>query len=69
MDGSIGSTPLGFYICYSLHVGGYIQGDQFKMGVFFWYLGKSDLPSVHVYSSVHWMQITFYKVPEKHGHV
>ena len=24
------------------------------MAVFFWYLGKSDLSSVSVYSSVHW---------------
>ena len=23
-----------------------MHGDQFNMAVFFWYLGKSDLPSV-----------------------
>ena len=26
-----------------------IQGDQLKMAVFFWYLEKGDLPSVHMY--------------------
>ena len=38
----------------------YIQGDQLYMAVHFWYRVKSDLP-VYV--------CTFYKVPEKHGHV
>ena len=28
--------------------------DQLNMGVFFWYLGKSNLSSVHVNSSVNW---------------
>ena len=32
----------------------FIQGDQLNMAVFFWYLGKSDLSSVHVYSIVQW---------------
>ena len=31
-----------------------IQGDQLNMALFFWNLGKSDLFSVHVYSSVLW---------------
>ena len=35
---------------------------------FFWYLGNSDLSSVHVYRCVHW-QVTFYWVPDEHGHV
>ena len=30
-----------------------VRGDQLNMPVFFLYLGKSDLSSVHVYSSVH----------------
>ena len=30
-----------------------IQGDQLYMAVFFWYLGKRDLSSEHVYSSIH----------------
>ena len=29
-----------------------VQGDQLNMAVFVWYLGKSDLSSVYVYSSV-----------------
>ena len=32
----------------------YIQGDQLYMAVFFWYLVKSDLFSVRVYSSLRW---------------
>ena len=37
------------------------------MSVFFWYLGKSDLSSVHVYSNIRTLQISnfFYRVPEK----
>ena len=31
-----------------------LQGDQLNMAVFFWYLGKIDLSSVHVYSTLHW---------------
>ena len=37
-----------------------------RVTVFIWYLIKSDLPSIHMYRSV---QVTFYKVPETHGHV
>ena len=40
-----------------------IHGDQLNMTVLFWYLVKSDLPSVHVYSS-YTGHVTFYKVPE-----
>ena len=43
-----------------------IQGDQLNMVVFFWYLEKSDLSSVDVYSSLYWWAI-FYKVPKKHA--
>ena len=35
----------------------YVQGEQLKIAVFFWYLGKSNLSSVHMYSSVHWKSI------------
>ena len=45
-----------------------LQGDQFNMAMFFLYLVKSDLSSVHVYISIHWTR-NFYKVPEKHGYV
>ena len=31
-----------------------MQGDQLNIAVLFCYLGKSDLSSVHVYSSVQW---------------
>ena len=31
-----------------------LQGGQLNMAVCFWYLGKSELSSVRVYSSVHW---------------
>ena len=31
-----------------------LQGDQLKMAVFFWYLGKSCFYSERVCSSVHW---------------
>ena len=33
---------------------GNVQCDQLNMAVFFLDLGKNDLSSVHVYSSVHW---------------
>ena len=46
-----------------------LQGDQLYMAVCLWYLVKSDLSSVRVYSSEHARQVTDYKVPEKHGHV
>ena len=42
-----------------------IQGDQLNMTVFFWYLLKSDLSPVYTCTAAY----TFYKVPEKHGHV
>ena len=43
-----------------------LQGDQLNMAVFFWYIEKNDLyATVHVYTG----QVTFYKLPEKHGHV
>ena len=34
-----------------------IQGDQFNMAVFLWYLGNRDLSNLHVYSSVHWTSL------------
>ena len=47
-----------------------LQGDQLNMAVCFWYFVKSDLSSEHVYSKVAYTgQVTFDKVPEKHGHV
>ena len=47
---------LGYFQCL-------IQGDQLNMPVFFWYLVKV---TYQVYAT---MQVTLYKVPEKHGHV
>ena len=44
------------------------QSDQLNMTVFFWYLVRRDLSSVHVNSSVNWTSL-FYMVQEKHGHV
>ena len=43
-----------------------VQGERLYMAVLFWLLIKSDLYNVRVYSSE---QVTFYMVPEKHGHV
>ena len=31
----------------------YVQGEKLNMAVFFWYLVKSDLPSVNFYTGVH----------------
>ena len=31
-----------------------LQGDQLTMAVFYWYLVKSDLSSLLIYSSVYW---------------
>ena len=42
----------------------YIQGDQLNLAVFFWYLVKNDLSSLHVCSK-YTGQVPFYKVPEK----
>ena len=36
------------------HLKSDVQGYQLNMAVYFWYLVKSDLSSVYVYSSVHW---------------
>ena len=44
-----------------------MQEDQLNMVVLFWYLVKSYLSSEHMYTLN--IQVTFYKVPEKHGHV
>ena len=44
-----------------------IQGDQLNMALFYWYLVKIQLSSVHVYSSLH-RTSHILKVPEKHGH-
>ena len=33
---------------------------QLNMAVFFWYLGKSDLSRLQMYSSVHWITFTRY---------
>ena len=50
-----------------------VQGEQLDLAVFFWYLGKSDLSSVHVYSSVHWtshfLQGTIEELPCLTGHL
>ena len=45
-----------------------LQGDQLNMAMFFWHLGKSDLSNVG-YWTRQAEKVTFYKVPEKHGHV
>ena len=45
-----------------------VQGDQLNMVVLFRYLVKCDPSSVH-YCTVTYSSVTFYKVPEKHGHV
>ena len=48
-----------------------VQGDQLYVAVFFWYLGKSDLSSAHVFYSMYTLdvgQVTFYKVLDIHGH-
>ena len=42
------ATTLRFDIIYQLK----LQDDQLNMAVFLRYLGKSDLSSVHVYSSI-----------------
>ena len=42
----------------------YLQPNQIKMAVLFWYPIKSDA-TVHVYAG----QVRFYKVPETHDHV
>ena len=42
----------------------HLQGDQLITTVCLWYLVKTELSSVHMYT---W-HVTFYKVPEKHGH-
>ena len=41
-----------------------IQGDQINMAMFFGYLGKSDLSSVHLYNGIT-LTGYFYKVPER----
>ena len=47
----------------------YIQGDQSKMGVFFWQLVKKTCLVYELqYHVQHWTS-HFFKVPEKHGHV
>ena len=46
-----------------------VQSDQLNMAVCFWYLVKRYLsPCVH-YCTVACTGVTFYKVPEQHGHV
>ena len=42
-----------------------IQGDQFNMAVFYWYLIKRDFHSVQVYISVPWKKSLFTKY-QKH---
>ena len=39
-----------------------VQPDQINMAVLFWYLVKN-------YASLRYCTVTFYKVPEQHGHV
>ena len=56
-DGGGGARPL------------VIQGDQINMVVFFWYLVKSDLSCTRVHTIAITGQVTFYRVPEKHGNV
>ena len=50
-----------------------VKGDELNMPVSFWYLGKSELSSLHVYTVhctvVYSGRVTFSKVSEKHGHV
>ena len=47
-----------------------IQPDQMNMAVYFWYLVKSDLSNIrHVTAHTYAGQVTFYKLPETHGHV
>ena len=46
----------------------YLQYDQLNMAVFFCYLGKVTSP-VSTCTVKYTEQVTFYKVPEKHGHV
>ena len=43
-----------------------VQGDQLNMAVWFWYLLKRDLPSVHI-CTVAYTSVTFYKEAEQHG--
>ena len=45
-----------------------VQGDQFNMAVFFWYREKVTVYTCTV-ACMYTGQVTFYKVPEKHGHV
>ena len=45
-----------------------VQGHQLNIAVFFWYLVKSDW-SMYTCIIAYTRQVTFYKVPEKHGHV
>ena len=44
-----------------------IQPDQINMAMFFWYIVKSDFSSVGYNANTG--QVTFYEVPETHGHV
>ena len=39
------------------------------MAVYFWYLVKRDFSSLRVFMVAYNEKVTFYKVPEKHGHV
>ena len=57
------------YCKYAMHFNSFkFNIDQINIAVFFWYLVKSECP---VYASIHMytVQVTLYKVPEKHGHV
>ena len=55
-----------FQVISHLSVKNKLQGDLLNMAVFFWYIVKSDLSSVCYCTRV---QVTFYKILEKHGHV
>ena len=45
-----------------------VQGDQLDIAVFCWYLVKVIF-TMYTCTLAYTGQVTFYKVPEKHGHV
>ena len=46
-----------------------VQGDQLYIAVYLWYLVKRDLSSFATVHKRQYTNATFYKVPDKHGHV
>ena len=68
IDGScVGNTGLGSEYWTSPR-DGKVQGDQLNMAVFIWFVVKSDCP-VYACTVAYTEQVSFYKVPDKHGHV